>query len=279
MKDVRSTATEAELVRWTPTGLVRSSIWLHLTVLLVLIANPLWWRWLLATVLVNHLLLGGIGMWPRSRLLGSNLVRLPQASRDSGYVALTFDDGPDPNVTPLVLDLLDRHSAKASFFCIGQYARAYPQIVQEIVNRGHSVENHSDRHPYCFACYLPHRLKREIDDAQTALMSITGHAPQFFRAPMGLRNPFLDPVLVHSALTYVSWTRRGWDCVSTSPQRVMRRLTRGLSAGDVILMHDGSSARRRHDDPIVLTVLPALLDYLSNRGLKPVSLPIAFAGK
>ena len=120
---------------------------------------------------------------------------------------------------------------------------------------------------------------QEIGRAQESIMAVTGVRPLFFRAPAGLRNPFLDPVLVHSALTYVSWTRRGWDCVSTSPQRVMRRLTRGLSAGDVILMHDGSSARRRHDDPIVLTVLPALLDYLSHRGLKPVSLPIAFAGK
>jgi peptidoglycan/xylan/chitin deacetylase (PgdA/CDA1 family) len=279
MKEVGSTATDAERVTWTPTKVIRYSIWLHVLAIVVLIANPLWWRWLLAGVLANHLLLGGIGMWPRSRWLGSNLVRLPKAATDNRYVALTFDDGPDPYVTPLVLDLLDRHSAKASFFCIGQNARAHPHVVQEIVNRGHSVENHSDRHPHCFACFLPHRLKREIDDAQAVLKSITGRTPQFFRAPMGLRNPFLDPVLVRSALIYVSWTRRGWDSVSSNPERVMRRLVRGLSAGDVILMHDGSSARTKHDDPIVLTVLPALLDFLSCRGLKAVSLPIAFAGQ
>jgi peptidoglycan/xylan/chitin deacetylase (PgdA/CDA1 family) len=279
MKEVGSTATDAERVKWTPTEVIRCSIWLHVAAIVVLIANPVWWRWLLGAVLANHLLLGGIGMWPRSRWLGRNLVRLPKAARDNGYVALTFDDGPDPYITPLVLDLLDRHSAKASFFCIGRNARAHPHVVREIVNRGHSVENHSNRHPHCFACFPPHRLKREINDAQAVLKSLTGRAPQFFRAPMGLRNPFLDPVLVRSALIYVSWTRRGWDGVSKSPHRVMRRLIHGLSAGDVILMHDGPCARLKHDDPIVLTVLPVLLDYLSQRGLKAVSLPIAFAGQ
>ena len=149
---------------------------------------------------------------------------------------------PGSDVTPRVLDLLDRYGAKASFFCIGRRATAYPDIVRDIVRRGHSVENHSHRHPHCFAFYLPHALKREIDDAQAAMQSITGIRPRFFRAPMGLRGPALDPVVVRSALIYVSWTRRGWDCVSRSPAMVLRRITSRLAAGDVILLHDGSCA-------------------------------------
>jgi peptidoglycan/xylan/chitin deacetylase (PgdA/CDA1 family) len=249
----------------------------HVFVVLALLACPEWWPWLLAAVLGNHLFLGALVMWPRDRLLGANLVRLPRSSRENGFVALTFDDGPDPYVTPRVLDLLDRYGARASFFCIGQRATAYPDIVRDIVRRGHSVENHSHRHPHCFAFYLPHALKREIDDAQVAMESITGIKPRFFRAPMGLRSPGLDPVVVRSALLYVSWTRRGWDCVSRSPAMVLRRITRSLVAGDVILLHDGSCATTRGGEPVVLAVLPQLLDHLASRRLHPVSLPIALA--
>jgi peptidoglycan/xylan/chitin deacetylase (PgdA/CDA1 family) len=249
----------------------------HVFVVFALLACPEWWPWLLAAVLGNHLFLGALVMWPRDRLLGANLVTLPRCSRENGFVALTFDDGPDPNVTPRVLDLLDRYGAKASFFCIGRRATAYPNIVRDIVRRGHSVENHSHRHPHCFAFYLPHALKREIDDAQEAMEAITGIKPRFFRAPMGLRSPGLDPVVVRSALIYVSWTRRGWDCVSRSPAVVLRRITSRLSAGDVILLHDGSCATTRDGEPVVLAVLPQLLDHLANRRLRPVSLPIALA--
>jgi peptidoglycan/xylan/chitin deacetylase (PgdA/CDA1 family) len=230
----------------------------HVFVVLALLACPEWWPWLLAAVLGNHLFLGALVMWPRDRLLGANLVRLPRSSRENGFVALTFDDGPDPYVTPRVLDLLDRYGARASFFCIGQRATAYPDIVRDIVRRGHA-------------------LKREIDDAQVAMESITGIKPRFFRAPMGLRSPGLDPVVVRSALLYVSWTRRGWDCVSRSPAMVLRRITRSLVAGDVILLHDGSCATTRGGEPVVLAVLPQLLDHLASRRLHPVSLPIALA--
>jgi peptidoglycan/xylan/chitin deacetylase (PgdA/CDA1 family) len=263
--------------RWSPTQIVRFSICLHVVAILALVAWPPGWRWSLAALLANHLLLGAFGMSPRSQLLGSNIARLPRSSSEDGYVALTFDDGPDPRVTPLVLDLLDRHGATASFFCIGRRAAAHPELVREIVRRGHSVENHSFRHAYSFAFHLPRSLKREIDDAQAALASITGSAPRFFRAPMGLRSPLLDRELVRSALRYVSWTRRGWDAVSGNPAMVLHRLTHRLAAGDVLLLHDGSCARTRSGDPVVLAVLPALLEHLATRGLRPVSLPVALA--
>jgi len=192
-------------------------------------------------------------------------------------VAITFDDGPDPDVTPLVLDLLDRYAATASFFCIGQRVTAYPELVRDIIRRGHSVENHSYRHPYAFACYLPSALRHEIENTQTEICAITGLRPAFFRAPMGLRSPLLDFFMAKSNLCYVSWTRRGLDCFSHNPAIVLRRLMRGLAAGDVLLLHDGSCARTDDGNPILLAVLPSLLEHLSRRGLQPVSLPIACA--
>ncbi|HME27831.1 MAG TPA: polysaccharide deacetylase family protein [Acetobacteraceae bacterium] len=267
----------AEPTQWTPTKWVRFSLLLDVFVVLTVFACPEWWRWLLAALLGNHILLGALVLWPRNRLLGANLVTLPRVSKQHGYVALTFDDGPDPNITPRVLDLLDRHGAKASFFCIGRRASAHPEIVRDIIRRGHSVENHSHHHPSAFAFYLPHALQQEIYDAQVAIQAITGTKPQFFRAPMGFRSPMLDPIVVRSALRYVSWTRRGWDCVSRSPAGVLRRIMRGLTAGDVILLHDGSCARTHCGEPVVLAVLPTLLEHLISRGLRPVSLPIALA--
>jgi peptidoglycan-N-acetylglucosamine deacetylase len=270
-------ARHASPTQYTPATVVRFSIVLHVFTVLTLFPCPEWWLWLLATLLCNHLFLAALVMWPRSQLLGANLVTLPRSSRENGYIALTFDDGPDPNITPRVLDLLDRHGAKASFFCIGRRATAYPEIVRDIVRRGHSVENHSHRHPHAFAFYLPHALQQEINDAQAAIEAITGIRPRFFRAPMGFRSPALDPVVLRAALRYVSWTRRGWDCVTRSPATVLHRITSRLAAGDVILLHDGSCSRTHGGEPVVLAVLPPLLDHLASRGLRPVSLPIALA--
>jgi peptidoglycan-N-acetylglucosamine deacetylase len=275
--NAHSTARLAAPAPWTPTFVIRSSILLHGAVVLTLFASPEWWPWLLVALLGNHIGLAAIVMAPRSRLLGDTLVTLPRSCADNGYVALTFDDGPDPHVTPRVLDLLDRYGARASFFCIGQRAAAYPEIVRDIVRRGHSVENHSHRHSHAFAFYLPYALRREIGDAQAAIESITGTRPRFFRAPMGFRGPALDPVVARSALRCVSWTRRGWDSFNRNPAMVLRRITGRLAAGDVILLHDGSYATTRDGEPVVLAVLPALLDHLASRGLRPVSLPIALA--
>ncbi len=263
---------------WSPTLSVRASMWLHAAAAGGLLADPSAWQAWIGVVLANHCLLGAVGMWPKSRLLGPNLVRLPEAGgRARGLVVLSFDDGPDPEVTPLVLDLLERHGASASFFCVGKRARAYPDLVRDIARRGHSVENHTERHKLHFACLGLGGVRREIDEAQATLIRITGRAPRFFRAPAGLRSPLLDPVLSRTGLRYTSWTRRGYDTVYRTPAAVLRHLTRGLRAGDIILLHDGAYARTRAGRPVVLEVLPDLLDHLRGLGLRAVSLPGAFA--
>ena len=149
-------------------------------------------------------------MHPRGSQLGPNLVRLPGSM--AGAVALTFDDGPDPEVTPRVLDLLDRHGANASFFVIGRKAARHGALLREMLRRGHTVENHSHHHRWSFACRGPWALRREVVLAQRAIAEATGVAPRFFRAPMGLRSPLLDPVLAMEGLQLVvldpAWLRR-----------------------------------------------------------------------
>ena len=257
---------------WRPAIVVQLTILIHLAALVALLFRPVWWPCVAAALIANHLVLGLIGMWPRSRLLGDNMIRLPAAAARRGEIAVTFDDGPHPEVTPMVLDILDRYGVKASFFCIGENAAAHPDIVREIVRRGHSIENHSMRHSGFFGFYGPVALRREIGAAQSVLGGITGRAPRFFRAPMGIRNPMLDPVVARMGLHYISWTRRGFDTVARDPAVVLKRLLDGLTGGDILLLHDRRSI---HGEPIVLTVLPALLEKLSAAGLKPVSLTMA----
>lgn len=258
--------------RWHPGIAIRISVVFHLACFAYAVMQPSSWPWMLAAVVANHLVLGVIGMWPRSRLLGANMLHLPEASVRRGEIALTFDDGPDAEITPRVLDLLDRHHAKASFFCVGEKVAAHPEVVREIVRRGHSVENHSMRHSGFFGFFGFGRLRAELRSAQDTIADVTGRPPVFFRSPMGIRNPFLDPVIAHLGLTYISWTRRGFDTVTHRPQAVLSRLLRGLAAGDILLLHD---RRTRAGVPPVLEVLPALLERISAAGLKAVSLPMA----
>ncbi len=263
---------------WTPTITIRASIVLHLLLVVATLVFPdFWLRWL-GLAAANHVLLGILGMLPRNRLLGPNLVRLPALYRHD-FAVLCFDDGPDPVVTPSVLDILDRHGATASFFCIGSRAHEHPEILHDIVRRGHSVENHTYRHPLGFAAFGITGMRREIERAQASLAGATGRSPRFFRAPAGLRSPLLDPVLARFGLRYVTWTRRGHDTVCRDPGRVLRRLTTGLTAGDILLLHDGSCARTRDDQPVVLAVLPDLLAAIKARGLRAASLPTALAGE
>lgn len=263
---------------WSPTPLIKLSFAMHGAGFLIVAVSPEYWLWVLTGLALNHMVLGFAGLWPKSRLLGPNIVRLPGVTDGYGDVALTFDDGPDPDTTPRILDLLDRYGAKASFFCIGERVAAYPEIVGEIHRRGHSVENHSYRHSYAFAFYGLGRQRREIERTQDVIANVTGQLPRFFRAPVGFRNLLLELILGRHRLRYVSWTRRGYDAMHGDPTKVLARLTYGLAAGDILLLHDGGSAKTKAGVPVALAVLPALLDFISERGLKAVSLPMAVDG-
>jgi len=258
--------------RWPVPPLLWATAAVHAGAALVLLAAPTQWTWVLAALALNHAVLTAVGLWPRSTALGENLVRLPATAAARREVALTIDDGPEPEVTPAVLELLEAAGARATFFCIAERALRHPELVREIVRRGHSVQNHSHGHRHDFSLLGPRGFAREIQAAQSALFDLTGEAPRFFRAPAGLRNPFLAPVLHRMGLVLASWTRRGFDTRERDPQRVLQRLTRGLAAGDILLLHDGHCARDVQGRAVILSVLPALLARLRQQGLVPVTL-------
>lgn len=259
------------LSAWSPSPAIRASLGLHAGGLLAMAAEPGCWPEAVSALAANHLALAGC-MHPRCGLLGPVLTRLGGAEP---RIALTFDDGPDPEVTPRVLDLLDAWGAKASFFVVGERAARHPALLREMLRRGHGVENHTHRHPLGFAAWGPGMMLREIETAQAAIADACGQAPRFFRPPAGLRSPLLDPVLSLAGLGLVAWTRRGYDTVCPRPGPVLARLGRGLGPGDVLLLHDVRSARTYRGLSVALDVLPALLAQAAATGLSAVALPAA----
>jgi len=269
------------MARQRPSPLIRASVALHIAAAGAVLLRPRLWPWAISAVVADHLLLAAAGLWPRSHLLGPNWTHLPPSANINGQaaansaVAITIDDGPEPEVTGRVLDVLDEHGARATFFCIGERVERHPALARSIVARGHEIANHSHRHRMSFSLLGPRGVTREIVGAQEAIGAATGEVPRFFRAPAGLRNPFLEPALTRANLQLVSWTRRGFDTVNGSAGRVLGSLTRGLQGDDILLLHDGHAARTPSGAPVILEVLPALLRALTQAQLAPITLRAA----
>ena len=260
---------------WRPTPLISGSAALNLAAIMTTVVRPHLWPWTLGAMVADHLVLTGIGLWPRSELLGPNWTRLPDEAAAGGAVAITIDDGPNPDITPQVLALLDEHETKATFFCVGEKVRRYAELAREIARRGHAIENHSQRHVHYFSLLGPRGLLAEIGRAQETIADVVGTAPRFFRAPAGLRNPWLDPVLNRFDLQLASWTRRGFDTVNRNVHTVLDKLTRHLGGGDILLLHDGHAARTAAGQPVILEVLPRLLEIVGGARLRPITLRAA----
>lgn len=261
--------------RWRPPALLWASLVCHLGAAALWALMPHEWPLALAILIVNHLALVITGLLPRSKGLGPNLTRLPESAARQGWVAITIDDGPDPEVTPKVLEILARHQAKATFFCIGKKVEAFPELAQAIVAAGHAIENHGQHHHTFNSLQGMEGWMREIADAQASIRKVTGQTPRFYRPTAGLRNPFLDPVLHRLDMRLASWTRRGYDTRINNAEKVFNSLGRNLRGGDILLLHDSNAARTAENVPVIVTVLPHLLDTMANLGLRPVTLRAA----
>jgi len=186
----------------------------------------------------------GLTAWgaaaPSSELFGST-VRHTASPRK---IALTFDDGPNPAVTPQLLQLLDRNSCRATFFLIGKFALACPELVREISARGHLIGNHSDTHANLF---LQSRagIRRELVRCQDAVAAaLHAEPPNWMRPPYGYRSPLLrDEIRRAGMLGVVMWSKICWDWKPQPPERLIERLARvarpGRPTGDIVVLHDG----------------------------------------
>lgn len=209
---------------------------------------------ILHTALVGWLLVGTLN--PSSCFFG------PIQTRCKNGIWLTLDDGPAPLTTPPILDLLDKHGAKATFFVIGENAESHPDLVREITRRGHQLANHTYTHPQnTFWCHGPIRTYREIAQCQTVLKKITGEAPLLFRAPVGHHNVFVHPVLRHFGMRLVGWDSRGFDAgTGASIDSATSKIRASAVNGSIILAHECT--------PFAVEIVSDILTMAEERGWK-----------
>lgn len=197
---------------------------------------------------------------PRNRWLVDNRSQVACDGRPS--VALTFDDGPDPDTTPQVLDLLREKQVRATFFVVGKRAEQHPELVRRALAEGHLVENHTWSHPPLFCFLTPGRLRSEIEKCSETLRRIGGRGPRYFRSPVGLRHALLRPYLRRAGLEYISWRIRSRDTLNVKSGVLAGRILNKVMPGDIVLLHD----HRAGGVDVLLRVLPPVIDELRARG-------------
>ncbi len=179
---------------------------------------------------------------PSSAGLGKVFTRFSTPRRE---VWLTIDDGPNPDSTPQILDLLDRYTARATFFVIGRNVEKFPQLAREIVDRGHSLANHTGTHPgKSFWIAGPRRNRAEIDACARAFNRAEAAALPFFRPPVGLKNVWMHRALAERGLDCVGWSARGFDRI-VNLDTAIRRIAEKIKPGAIVLLHDGDGTSVR----------------------------------
>ncbi|MBK9071559.1 MAG: polysaccharide deacetylase family protein [Myxococcales bacterium] len=197
---------------------------------------------------------------------------LPVAWRgkgNTGAIALTFDDGPDPEVTPKILALLKAYDAKATFFVLGSRAAEHPALVQHIIAEGHEIGTHTMSHRVRFHVGRAAYIHREIVEAVRVVGEIIGKTPLLFRPPQGLRSPLVaDGLRALPQLQCISWTARGRDSLRTTSEAIMRRLRGSLAPGAILVLHDGCGLGGGADRAPTLEALRELLEACRAKALR-----------
>jgi peptidoglycan/xylan/chitin deacetylase (PgdA/CDA1 family) len=186
------------------------------------------------------------------------------------HLALTFDDGPDPDVTPRVLALLAQAGQRATFFVVGERLRAHPELGREIAARGHELANHSRAHRWHMALWPARAICDDLQSVSREIVALAGCEPRFFRPPAAVLSPRIAAGARRAGLELVGYSARSLDgsrLVSVALAR--RRLLRGLEPGAIVLLHDACVDGRA---PVTLELLPQLLEELARRGLASVTL-------
>ena len=185
-------------------------------------------------------------------------------------VALTFDDGPHPRFTRSVLDALDAAGARATFFVIGEKGVRHPELLREVVARGHLVGVHGDRHDRLLSLRSTARVRADLSRAVETLATATGERPRLYRPAVGQTNPRIARIAAELGLTIVGWSVRGRDGIRTDPERVVERVVSRLRNGAIVLLHD--AAERDDHEPAAGAALPSILAAMRERGLEAVRL-------
>jgi peptidoglycan/xylan/chitin deacetylase (PgdA/CDA1 family) len=219
---------------------------------------------------------------PRSELFGPVIWRTNAPRK----LALTFDDGPNPKITPELLDLLDRFHARATFFVIGRFASECPELLCEIVKRGHTLGNHTASHPNLI-WRSASQIREELRQCNEAISAATGAPPRWFRPPFGMRNPWVIPEAEAMGLHTVLWTLLPGDWRAKSPDWLITRMDKiadhaqpagsggkmsETGYGDILCLHDGNHRFLNGDRTVTMAALQHWMPRWRDLGLDFVTI-------
>jgi peptidoglycan/xylan/chitin deacetylase (PgdA/CDA1 family) len=208
-------------------------------------------------------------MAPRAQWYGRTFVQGIPGTRQ---IALTYDDGPNDPHTLNLLEVLERHNARATFFLIGRFVEQRPDIVREIVRGGHVIGNHTFTHPRLIFTSAS-ETRNELQRCQQAIADTTGQSPKLFRPPFGGRRPDTLRVVREMGLQTIMWSITGFDWSAPPAERIVRRVSGRIQGGDVVLLHDGSHLGIGGDRAQTVIATQRLLDHWSTRGYAFVTIP------
>lgn len=190
------------------------------------------------------------------------------ADVQKNQIAITFDDGPHPEFTPRVLQLLKTHNAKATFFCIGKHIELYPDIFKSILEAGHTVGNHTYSHANNFGFFNTNKVVKELQRTNAVALHQSGLTLRLFRPAFGVTNPCIKRALNRTKLQSIGWNKRSFDTTHLNEKTILSRVTKNLKKGDIILLHDSSEKS--------IWVLEQLLLFLQEQHLESVTVDMLF---
>ena len=227
--------------------------------------NMPWWPYLILVL-----------VWSILTIIGSFHVRWNyhidalhvNKNSEKNHIALTFDDGPHPECTPKILHLLAKHNAKATFFCIGRNIETNKAIFKDIVTAGHSIGNHTYFHANNFGFFSSEEVIAELEKTNSIVQKISGKELKLYRPAFGVTNPNIKKGLKVTGLQAIGWSIRSLDTTRRTEAQILKRITKGIGKGDVVLLHDTSNK--------TVKVLEQLLLFLQERNLKSVTIDQLF---
>ena len=210
------------------------------------------------------------GIWHRNSIVfGSVLARLPG---DEKVVSITFDDGPNPDATPRILDVLSREGVHATFFVLGRHADRWPGLVRRMADEGHQLGNHGYFHRKLHRRF-PGYIRDDLTRGADAIERASGVRPAHFRAPHGFRNPWVTPIARSLGERTIGWSLGVWDSARPGADEIVTRTLEGMRAGSILLLHDGDGYDVGGDRTQTAEAVPRIIDGLRALGFGFVTLP------
>lgn len=201
---------------------------------------------------------------PYNKLFGDIKTHLPQ--KNQRYVALTFDDGPNPHNTGEILDILREYEVKATFFLVGKKVEKFGETAKTISGDGHTIGNHGYSHT-SIAFRSKSYIEDEIIKTEKAIENQTGVSTNLFRPPYGFRSPALFKIANIYGYRVIGWSIWAYDWTIEDPEEIVKRILTRVKSGEIILLHDGAGGRMEGDRSSTVKALPTIIEEIKERGL------------